>query len=114
LTGRWVIAWALGGPCAAAPAQCLTATTLHWDWDYDSTVKRVNDGSWTPGRALLDAKAGAVGLLGFMDREAPPPGIPADAVLAIRTRFDRVKRGEGLDLAGGPAPVLEEIGVEER
>jgi basic membrane protein A and related proteins len=112
--GRWLVARALGGPCAAAPTRCLTATTLHWDWTYDSAVKRVNDGSWKPGRELLDAKTGAVGLLGFMDREPPPPGIPAATIAAIRTRFDQMKRGEGLDLTGGTTPLLEEIGVEER
>ncbi len=112
--GRWLVARALAGPCAGAPDRCLTATSFHWEWDYDSAVKRVNDGSWTAGHALLGAKTGAVGLLGFMDREAPPPGIPATTVAAIRTRFDRVKRGEALDLTGGPAPLLEEIGVEER
>lgn len=112
--GRWLVARALAGPCAAAPDRCLTATFWVWSWAYDSAVKRVNDGSWRPGRELLGADSGAVGLLGFMDREAPPAGIPGDAVAAIRARFDRAKRGEALELSDGPRPSIEEIDVEER
>lgn len=92
--GRWLVARALAGPCAAAPDRCLTATFWQWGWEYDSAVKRVNDGSWRPRRALLGVDRGAVALLGFMDREAPPPGIPQEALPEIRERFDRMKRGE--------------------
>jgi basic membrane lipoprotein Med (substrate-binding protein (PBP1-ABC) superfamily) len=111
--GRWLVARALSAPCAAAPDRCLTATFWRWVWAYDSAVKRVNDGSWRPRRELLGAGSGVVGLHGFMDREAPPPGIPADAIEEIRGRFDRLKHGEALALSRDPAPPIAEIDVEE-
>ncbi|MFH1532554.1 MAG: BMP family ABC transporter substrate-binding protein [Pseudomonadota bacterium] len=112
--GRWLVARALAGPCEAAPDRCLTATFWSWVWTYDSVVKRVNDGSWRGGRELLGVDGGAVGLLGFMDREEPPPGIPADAIAGIRERFDRMKRGETPGLPEGVTPGFEELNVEER
>ncbi len=125
--GRWLVARALAGPCAAAPDRCLTATFWSWVWTYDSAVKRVNDGSWRGGRELLGVDSGAVGLLGFMDREEPPPGIPADAIVGIRERFDRMKQTRdsgagildalpgGMSCAGCPgglAPGVEVLGGE--
>jgi basic membrane protein A and related proteins len=88
--GRWLVARALAGPCEAAPERCLTATFWQWIWTYDSAVKRVNDGSWRASRELLEVDSGAVGLLGFMDREASS-GIPEDAVDEIRARLDQMK-----------------------
>jgi len=91
--GRWLVTRALAGPCEAAPDRCLTATSWQWAREYESAVKRINDGSWEQKRALLGPDSGAIGLLGFMDREAPPPGIPPGAVADIRERFDRMKHG---------------------
>ena len=96
--GRWLVARALAGPCAAAPDRCLTATFWQWDLVYDSAVKRVNDGTWQPRQEVLGPESGAVGLLGFMDREAPPQGIPVEAMADLRVRFDRMKHRGG----GGP------------
>ena len=126
--GRWLVARALAGPCEAAPERCLTATFWSWSWAYDSAVKRVNDGSWRGGQETLGVASGVVGLLGFMDREEPPPGIPGAAVGGIRERFDKMKQTRGperlLDLIpggatcetcpGGLTQGIEELIVEER
>jgi len=127
--GRWLVARALADPCEAAPGRCLTATFWVWAWTYDSAVKRVNDGSWRVSRELLGVDSGAVGLLGFMDREKPPPGIPEGAVSIIRERFDGMKQTRDAHLAllaalpGGAScaacprglvPGVEDLSVEER
>jgi len=109
-TERWVVARALAGPCAAAPDRCLTATFWQWVWEIDSAVKRVNDGSWQGGQIVLGPDHGVVGLLGFMDQEAPPEGIPPDTIADLRERFDRMKKGNAPELPDGPVTGLEEVG----
>jgi basic membrane protein A len=102
--GRWAVGYDSENACRVAPDRCLTTPYWRWGPVYVDLVKRIQAGTWKGSAEYLDVDSGVVGLLGFMEGEAVPKGVPAAVVPTIKELLAKMQKGEftRFDVFRGP------------
>ncbi len=82
--GLYGIGYDSNNACEVDPDHCLT--TPYWNWGpiYVQMIEEMKAGTWTPGDLYFETDSGALGLLGFMEGEEIPPGVPEEVVQPVR------------------------------
>ena len=102
---KWGVTYDHPGSCTS-PA-CLTAPYWIWGPEYARIAEQVKAGTYTAGYEYFDADSGAMGLYGFMEGEAPQPGVadlPEEDVQLVRDTLAAMLAGEfdRFDVFAGP------------
>lgn len=102
--GLYGIGYDSNNACEVDPDHCLT--TPYWNWGpiYVQMIEEMKAGTWTPGDLYFETDSGALGLLGFMESEEIPPGVPEEVVQPVRELLDQMLAGEfdRFDVFSGP------------
>jgi basic membrane protein A len=102
--GRWGIGYDSSNACSFAPERCLS--TSYWNWGpiYLKVIEAMKAGTWKATHEYLDVDSGIVGLFGFMDAQAPAPGVPAEVVPAVKELLGKMQSGAftRFDVFAGP------------
>lgn len=103
--GKWGITYDWFGSCKIDA--CLTAPYWIWGPVYAEITNGVRDGTYEVGWHYFDADTGGLGLFGFMEGEAPQPGVaglPSEDVQLVKDTLAKMLSGEfdRFDLFSGP------------
>ena len=93
--GKWGVTYDWYGSCKVDA--CLTAPYWNWGPVYAEVTEGVRDGTYESGWHYFDSDTGALGLYGFMDGEAPQPGIadlPPEDVQLVEDTLAKMLSGE--------------------
>lgn len=103
--GKWGVTY--DHPDSCKVDRCLTAPYWIWGPEYTRIAKLVEAGEYEAGYEYFDADAGAMGLLGFMEGEAPLMGVddlPEADVQLVKDTLAKMLAGEftRFDVFTGP------------
>ncbi len=102
--GHYGVGYDSRNACDVDPAHCLT--TPYWEWgpQYVTLIQSMIDGTFAGADIYFDVDSGALGLLGFMEGQAPMPGVPAEVIPQVRALLDQMLAGEftRFDVFTGP------------
>jgi basic membrane protein A len=103
--GKWGITYDWYGSCKVD--HCLTAPYWNWGPIYAEVVRGIQAGTYTPGWDYFDADTGSLGLYGFMEGQAPQPGVqdlPAADVQMVKDTLAQMLAGNfnRFDVFSGP------------
>ena len=103
--GKWGVTYDWSGSCKVNA--CLTAPYWIWGPVYAQITEGVRDGTYEVGWHYFDADTGGLGLFGFMEGEAPQPGVadlPPEDLQMVKDTLAKMLSGDfdRFDLFSGP------------
>jgi basic membrane protein A len=102
--GLYGIGYDSNNACEVDPEHCLTTPYWNWGIEYTKIIEEMIAGTWTPGDIYFDVDSGSMGLLGFMEGQEPPPGVPAEVIPQVQEILAQMHAGEftRFDVFTGP------------
>jgi len=102
--GLYGIGYDSANACEVDPEHCLTTPYWNWGQSYTDLVESMIAGEFVGEDVYFDADSGALGLLGFMEGEEVPAGVPDDVVGQVQDLLAQMMAGEmdRFDIFTGP------------
>ena len=111
--GKWGVTY--DHPASCKVERCLTAPYWIWGPEYTRIAEQVKAGTYEAGYEYFDADSKAMGLLGFMEGEALPPGVadlPEADVQLVRDTLAKMLAGEWTRFDTFAGPITDNTGKE--